>query len=923
MSNTLPRFDHQTVDAKWQDRWSTTGRYRTPDPIDRDKKTYVLDMFPYPSGAGLHVGHPLGYIGSDVLARFLRAQGKQVFHPMGFDAFGLPAENYAIKSGVHPAVTTAQAIERYRQQLKLIGLSYDWDREINTSDPSYYRWTQWLFLQLYKRGLAYRAKAPVNWCPQCQTVLANEQVKDGTCERCDTPVDQRDLEQWFFKITDYADELLTDLERLDWPESIKTMQRNWINKSDGTIIRFKVKNQEFIEVFTTRPDTLYGVTYLVLAPEHPLIATLKSKVTNWQAVQTYVDATKKKTELERKTETKAKTGVELKDITAINPATHQEIPIWVADYVLGSYGTGAIMAVPAHDERDNAFAKQYNLPSRPVVLKDTTESRSFVMGVSESDLKDIGIHLVEKTKDGFLKILIPFNTLDAYKDRIREKMQSGFWNEFSTRNGFYFIFKHQDGHLEEMELAEKTNHLIDRYGMTFNGKNPKSLPEDVYSWLAENSFYRELLIHSDEGTLVNSGQFTGMKTADAREHITQWLKQSDHGQKEVTYRLRDWLVSRQRYWGPPIPMIICPEHGYVPVPEDQLPVLLPEDVDFKPTGQSPLVDSESFHAGVTCPECGASARREVDTLDTFVDSSWYFLRYADPNNSQLIFEPDRVSEWLPVDWYVGGAEHAVLHLLYARFMTKALADSGIINFREPFLRLRNQGLIGGEDGRKMSKRWGNVVNPDDVIRDYGADALRGFEMFMGPFEDAKPWSSRGIIGVRRWLDRVWRLQEKLTEREVTIAPETTRELTRSSLAISHMIEDFKFNTVVSQLMILTNALERESVLPSLIWKDYLELLAPIAPHLASELWERAGFPGFPDEAWPKRDEKDLVAAILVTPIQINGKTKIRDLSHPADLSESELVEYVKKQPAVLKLLSRHKIVTTVVKPGKILNFVVK
>ncbi len=791
-------FDHRTVDAKWQQRWLAEKTYRTTDLPSVDKE-YVLDMFPYPSGEGLHVGHPIGYIGTDILARYFRAKGKNVLHPMGYDAFGLPAENYAIKTGLHPVESTNKSIERFRKQMQMIGLSYDWDREVNSSDPSYYRWTQWLFLKLYEMGLAYRAKAPVNWCPKDQTVLANEQVKDGKCERCDSVVEQKNLEQWFFKMTQYAEEYLSALDDLDWPEPIKLIQRNWIGKSEGAKLTFQVKgSHDFIEVFTTRPDTLFGATYLVLAPEHPLIADLAT-TEHKELVERYVATTKTKKQLERKAIDKPKTGV-FTGRYAINPVNNEELPIWIADYVLMDYGTGAIMAVPAHDERDWAFAHANNLPIRQVITA------------------------------------------------------------------------------------------------------PKEVADQVYA---------------GQGKLINSGNLSGLNSETARQKITALAG----GKLETSYRLRDWLVSRQRYWGAPIPMIVCNTCGYQPVPEDQLPVRLPMDVDFRPTGESPLARSQEFHQGVSCPKCKKSARREVDTMDTFVDSSWYFLRYVNPHDEGHAFNQDDVNRWLPVDWYVGGAEHAVLHLLYSRFFTKALADGGYLAFREPFRRLRNQGLIRGEDNRKMSKRWGNVVNPDDVVRDYGADALRCFEMFMGPFNDSKPWSTSGLIGVRRWLDRVWRLQDKVSP-QASDSETTQRALSKAVVLVTEMIEEFRFNTCISQFMILTNILEKEPAIGLDTWKDFLQLLAPFAPHFTNELWQQVEAKDSLDSApWPTRESAEVLEETFTLPIQVNGKRR-GEITVRRSMTDQEMHAQAQQEPAVSKYLEGKEIKKIILVPGRIINIIV-
>jgi len=779
---------------------------------------YHLCVFPYPSGSGLHVGHVESYSAVDILTRYARMRGKHVMQPMGFDAFGLPAENYAIKTGVHPKQTTEEAMNTFRAQLKALGLSYDWEREISTADPSYYKWTQWLFLLLHEHDLAYRKSAPVNWCPGCQTVLANEQVVDGACERCDSDVIQKELEQWFFRITKYADALLDGLDDLDWPDKIKHMQRNWIGKSVGTEIEFHGVTQETegdgeqhvhmdeysISVFTTRPDTLMGVSYVVLAPEHPLVDTLTAPGYETDVVA-YRDRARKKTELERTQLEQSKTG-QFIGAYARHPITNEPIPIWIADYALMNYGTGAVMGVPAHDDRDHAFAKRYDLPIKQVIAPP------------EQD--------------------------------------------------------------DAIQINEKA--------------------------------------YTDEGVLVNSGDFDGLTTRKAREQITDALEANEHGQRVTRYRLRDWLVSRQRYWGAPIPIIWCDECGPQPVSAKELPVMLPDDVDFEPTGKSPLVESETFH-DVECPKCGHDARRESDTMDTFVDSSWYFLRYCDPHNKEVLAAPNNIDYWCPVDLYVGGAEHAVLHLLYARFVTYALHDLGYLSFKEPFTKLRNQGMILGPDGEKMSKSKGNVINPDDIVEEYGADAIRMYEMFMGPFEDTKPWSTQGLVGVRRYLDKVWRLREKLGDVK---DPEMNIMLHKTIKQVTEDLDAFKFNTAIAQLMTCANMMQDVERIDRGVYATYLRLLAPFAPHLTEELWEEVGRAGFVLEMhWPEYDE-DLVKDDLVElPIQVNGKLR-GTIEVAPDLEKGEVVDRASAHENVAKYLEGTDIKRTVYVPGRLINFVI-
>ncbi|MFH1781628.1 MAG: leucine--tRNA ligase, partial [Patescibacteria group bacterium] len=767
---SLSRYNPQKIEKKWQKHWEKTRAFKADDKSTKEK-FYCLDMFPYPSSHGLHVGHPEGYTATDIVSRYKRMKGFEVLHPMGWDAFGLPAENFAIKSGVHPQETTLKSIDTFKKQIKSLGFSYDWDREINTSSPEYYKWTQWIFLELYKKGLAYKKKAAVNWCEECKTVLANEQVIDSKCERCQNEVIQKDLEQWFFKITDYTEDLLQGLEKIDWPEPIKLMQSNWIGRSEGADIEFKIKNSKFnIKIFTTRPDTLYGATYMVFAPEHELVQKLKNQIENWDEVEEYIETSQKNSDLERTDLQKQKTGVELKGLKAINPANNKEIPIYISDYVLISYGTGAIMCVPAHDERDWEFAKKFNIEIIKVIENGQSDEECYI----------------------------------------------------------------------------------------------------------------------GEGKMVNSDEFNGQDWQEAKKNITTKVQ----GQLTINYKMRDWLISRQRYWGTPIPIIHCEKCGEVPVPEDQLPVKLPTDVDFKPTGESPLASSKSFH-DLECPKCGAKegVRRESDTMDTFVCSSWYYLRYCDPKNDKAFVDNELLKKWMAVDLYVGGAEHAVMHLIYARFIYKALKDLGHIKIDskvdhdEPFQKLRNQGMILGEDHQKMSKSRGNVVNPDEVINEYGADTMRMYEMFMGAFEEVKPWEPKSIIGIKRFLDRVWMVSIDNIENEKKYKKIESKSIHKTIKKVTSDIENFKFNTAIAQLMIFFNGEnskpdwrssidEKNKVLDLKALEKFIILLAPFAPHLCEEIWERFGhMESIFSEAWPeynadlaKDDEIELV-------VQVNGKVR--------------------------------------------------
>ena len=783
------RFDPASFDRKWQERWEADELYRARDDDPRERH-YLLTMYPYTSG-DLHVGHWYANVGPDIVARMRRMQGLNVMFPMGFDSFGLPAENAAIDRGLDPAKWTNENIARMRAQFRTTGCSFDWSRELMSSDPNYYRWTQWIFLQLFKAGLAYRTMAAVDWCPKDQVTLAREQVlgAERRCWRCGTPVTKRDLEQWFFRITNYADELLNAIDELDWPEPIKLMQRNWIGRSEGAAIEFQVDGGDApIRVFTTRPDTVYGATFMVLAPEHPMVAQLAADDRRAE-VEAYVEQARRETEIERMSTEREQTGVFI-GAHAVNPMTQETIPIWIADYVLLGYGTGAIMGVPAHDERDFGFAKRYDLPIRYVV--------------------------------------VPAGA---------------------------------------------------------------SVPEG-----------EAFVAHTDDEVLVDSGEFTGMPAAEAIGAITRQLADGGLGGPAVTYKIRDWLVSRQRYWGPPIPIVYCPDHGPQPVPEDQLPVELPSDVDFAPTGVSPLTSHAGF-LRATCPVCGREARRETDTMDTFVDSAWYFLRYASPHEAERAWDPEAVKAWLPVDLYTGGAEHAVLHLLYGRFMTRALRDLGLLEFDEPWLALRNQGQILGADHARMSKSRGNVETPDDLAARYGSDTLRAFLMFIGPWDQGGPWNPTGIDGIHRWLGRVWHsalatdaaagqpaaaeaigTQDVPTVGTTEALEQALRQATHRTIGeVTDDYGGFRFNTGIARLMELTNALvrARESGLAGTdAYREAVDTLlllaAPIAPHLAEELWSRRGGDySIHQQAWPVADPALAAVQTVELPVQVDGKLRDR------------------------------------------------
>ncbi len=802
-------YDHKSIEDKWQKRWQQEKLYEVHEDTSK-KKFYCLIEFPYPSGEGLHVGHVRSYTALDIIARKRRANGYNVLYPIGWDAFGLPAENYAIKTNIHPAVTTKKNTDTYRRQLQSLGFSFDWSREINTTDPAYYKWTQWIFLQLFKKGLAYKAKTLVNWCPSCKTGLANEEVVDGACERCGTGTEKREREQWMLAITKYADRLYDDLDPLDFWEQIKTQQRNWIGRNKGVEIDFPIdtndtKSNEKITVFTTRPDTLFGATYLVLAPEHPILTQLQNSISNWKEVEGYCKQARAQKDIERTAQGRKKTGIELFGISAENPANGERIPVWVADYVLSQYGTGAIMAVPAHDVRDFEFADIFNLKKIMVVCP---------------------------------------------------------------------------------HYPKKTCPVLDS-------------------------------AYTGDGHMVASGDFNGQTNAEAAKNITAFV----HGRERVTYKLRDWVFSRQRYWGEPIPIINCPTCGFVPVPEEQLPVRLPMIENFKTNdaGESPLAGATDW-VNTTCPSCEGLAKRETDTMPNWAGSSWYYLRYTDPHNSNTFSSTEALAYWTPVDWYNGGMEHTTLHLLYSRFWHKFLFDEKQVPTSEPYAKRTSQGLVLAEGGAKMSKSKGNVINPDDMVERFGADTLRLYEMFMGPFDQAIAWSIDNMVGCRRFIERVWRLQEKV--KQDAILDEDTSTLFHSTIEkVGTDIEQMHFNTAISSLMILTNHLEKVSSIPEKAYKDLLLLLAPFAPHITEELWsflnEKKSIHTHP---WPLSDVHTALPKTVTIVVQINGKIR-GTLLLPSQSAETAVREAAEKNENIAKNLNGKTIKKIIFVKEKLINFV--
>ena len=799
-------YNHREVETKWQEIWDKNKAFKTSDDYSKPKY-YALVEFPYPSGQGLHVGHPRPYTALDIVARKRRMQGYNVLYPMGWDAFGLPTENYAIKNHIHPKIVTKNNVARFKNQLHSLGYSFDWDREINTTDPGYYHWTQWIFLKLFNAGLAYKAEMPINWCTSCKVGLANEEVVNGVCERCGSEVVRKVKSQWMLKITAYADKLLEGLDSVDYVERVKVSQKNWIGKSTGAEVDFALKDKEDkLTVYTTRPDTLFGVTYMVMSPEHPFIDKYKDSIENWDEVVAYREMAARKSDFERTELAKDKTGVMLKGFTAVNPVNNKEVPVWISDYVLMSYGTGAIMAVPAHDERDWDFAKKFNMPIIEVVAG-----------------------------------------------------------------------------------------------------SPVDVNEAVYTDVAT-------------GTLVNSEFLNGLSVAEAKEKIIAFLTEKGIGHQKTNFKLRDWVFSRQRYWGEPIPIVKCEKCGYVPLPESELPLELPEVESYMPTdnGESPLAHMTEW-VKTTCPKCGGSAMRETDTMPQWAGSSWYFLRYTDPTNDKELASKEALNYWMPVDWYNGGMEHTTLHLLYSRFWHRFLYDQKVVPCPEPYMKRTSHGMILGSNGEKMSKSRGNVVNPDDIVRDYGADTLRTYEMFIGAFELSAAWSEDGVKGCRRFLERVWKLQDILTEDE-GYSKDLEIKMYQTIKKVSGDFECLKYNTAIAAMMALINEFYKKNAVTKGELKTLLTLLNPVAPHITEEIWQSAGFEGYIYEnTWPEYDEAKTIEATIEIAVQINGKVK-STLAVERDAAKEDVI--AKAKEAVADKLTGN-IVKEIYVPGRLVNIVQK
>ena len=929
------KYVPQEIEPRWQARWEADNLYRSDIEPDQPKH-YALTMLPYPSG-DLHIGHWYAMAPSDVRARFMRMQGYNVLFPMGFDAFGLPAENAAIERGIHPYIWTMSNIEKMRRQLRTMGAMFDWEREAISCLPGYYRWSQWFFLRFFDTGIAYRATAPVDFCPKCNTTLAREQVwgEDRHCERCNTQVIKKDLEQWFFRTTQYADELL-DFSQIDWPERVQAMQTNWIGRSEGADVTFRSEEGDDIVVFTTRPDTLWGATFMVLAPEHPLVEKLATPDRRLE-VEAYVSQAARQTEIERLNTEKAKTGVFI-GAYAINPVNGERIPIWIADYVMMTYGTGAIMAVPSHDERDFEFALQFGLPIIPVIDRPDGLVKSFVPLGSTSEgfallLEQSGFE-VDGNGTG-LYVTLQADQAGRYISLVQEHLSPGSWVEL-VGGRWQFIFGDE---ILALDSEESDREILARcQALEPNTRNYRTVMEMLWGV----SFYRDVLFHHEYGTMIHSAQFSGTPGDVAKQEVTKWLEERGTGHYRINYRLHDWLISRQRMWGAPIPIVYCNECGTVPVPYEDLPVVLPEDAQFRPTGESPLRYHEGF-LNTDCPQCGGPATRETDTMDTFMCSSWYQYAYLSPYYRQgepahpdsMPIDPQEAAYWLPVDVYTGGIEHATMHLIYTRFFTKVMRDLGLVDFDEPMTVLRNQGIILGEDGEKMSKSRGNVIAPDELVERYGADTVRGYLMFGWRWDQGGPWDSQGIEGVVRFLNRVWDCvldpgyggDQQPSDKAIR---DLRRKVHQSIRKGTEDMESFSFNTFIANLMELNNAMLKAKDSPvygTAAWDEAVEallrMLAPACPHIAEELWMKTGRPySIHTQAWPQWDEQVAAEEMLTLVVQVNGKVRDR-VEVPVGVDQETARTLALQTEGVQRHSEGKEIVKVIVVPGRLVNVVVR
>ncbi len=942
----MKKYDHKKIERKWQKFWEDNKFYRAEDGSPKEKY-YCLIEFPYPSGDGLHVGHVRSYTALDIIARKKRMQGFNVLYPIGWDAFGLPAENYAIKTGKHPTIITKENVKVFTKQIKSLGISFDWSREINTTDSVYYKWTQWIFLQLYKHGLAYKKKMPINWCPSCKIGLANEEVIDGKCERCGAETEKRELEQWMLKITAYADRLIEDLETVEYLEKIKTQQINWIGRSEGAEVDFQVKNfKDNIRVFTTRPDTLFGATFIVLSPEHELVNEITTKEQE-AAVLKYQEEARKKSDLERTELQKEKTGV-FTGAYAINPVNKKEIPIWIADYVMMSYGTGAIMAVPAHDERDWAFAKKYKLAITLVLMPFIRAQEKDLPRVDKKTVKRNNVIVVLKhwaeekyycldwKKFGWTSFVVGGveDGEDFETAAIREmKEESGYQNIRSIKRlggqiATEFFARHKDVNRETIiegyyiELQDGERILPAEEDVQYHdGLWVDKDKVNTFINLENHAWYFDILmkgeqVYSGDGININSDFLDGLKTADAKKKISAWLEKEGLGKKSTNYHLRDWVFSRQHYWGEPIPMVYCVECGWQPIDEKELPLKLPMVKKYEPTdtGESPLASIEKW-VNTICPKCKGRARRETDTMPNWAGSSWYFLRYVDPENNEKLADLEKLKYWTPVDLYNGGMEHTTLHLLYSRFWHKFLYDIAAVPTPEPYQKRVSHGMILASDNQKMSKSRGNVLNPDQIVEEYGADALRLYEMFMGPYDQAVAWDTNGLRGIKKFLDRVWAAENREDDKGVTaLLHKTIKKVTED-------IDKMHFNTAVAAMMILLNKIQ-EAGCSKQTFEKFLIMLSPFAPHLAEEKWSALGNEaGISLQKWPQFDEALVIDEQIQIPVQINGKVRDK-LLVSADIVEEELKKLALASDKVQKHLAERQVKKIIYVTGRLISIVV-